>query len=272
MNDTDNGAIVDTDRDELRDRIEVMRQRFYRLARSADPHATRPGLAWTVQQVVAHVLCVALRYRSFIETGDFRRAKNPRELDRLNQDEMEAQMAPISELVDQLEALEPMMDAWFDGLRDDFAGEFHCGAIISGPVVQINWLGELILHGDDIARSIGAPWDISERDMLLYLREAAEVAPVYARADMDPRTDICIALQVPDARPYVVRVRDGAVEMRARRPGDRPDAVVKVPAATLAAMLLDRIGPVTAVRRGLRIVGGRRPWKAMKLQSCIESA
>jgi hypothetical protein len=40
----------------------------------------------------------------------------------------------------------------------------------------------------------------------------------------------------------------------------------------MAAMLLNRIGPVTGVTRGLRIVGGRRLWKAMKLQSCIESA
>ncbi len=105
--------------------------------------------------------------------------------------------------------------------------------------------------------------------MLLYLREAAEVAPVYARSDMDPRTDICVALQVPDALPYVLRVHGGAIEMRARRPDDRPDAVMKAPASTLVAMLINRIGPVTAVRRGLRIVGGRRPWKAMKLQSCI---
>lgn len=272
MSDTDYGAIVDTNRDELRGRIEDMRQRFYRLARSADPQATRPGMDWTVQQVVAHVLCVGQRYTSLIETGDFRRARNPRELDQVNQEEMEAQMAPIPDLVDRLEALEPVMDAWFDGRPDDFSGEFHCGAMISGLVAQINWLGELVFHGDDIARSVGVPWDISERDMLLYLLEAAEVAPVYARADMDPRTDICVALQVPGARPYVLRVHQGTIEMRARRSDDRPDAVMKAPASTLTAMLLNRIGPVTAVRHGLRIVGGRRPWRAMKLQSCIESA
>ena len=92
MNDTENFAIVETDRDELRDRIEDMRRRFYRLARSADPQATRPGLDWTVQQVVAHVLCVAQRYQSLIETGDFRRAREPSELDQINQEEMEAQM------------------------------------------------------------------------------------------------------------------------------------------------------------------------------------
>ncbi len=89
------------------------------------------------------------------------------------------------------------MDAWFDGLPDDFSGEFHCGAMISGSVVQINWLAELVLHGDDIARSVGVPWEISERDMLLWFLEAAEVAPAYVRADIDPATEICVALQIP---------------------------------------------------------------------------
>jgi len=35
-------------------------------------------------------------------------------------------------------------------------------------------------------------------------------------------------------------------------------------------MLLNRIGPFTAARQGLRIVGGRRPWKVMKLMSCFQ--
>jgi hypothetical protein len=272
MSDTGYLAIVDTDREELRGRIDDVRKRFYRLALSAEPTATRPGLDWTVQEVVAHVLAVALRYRSFIETGDFRRARTPRDLDRLNQEEMEALLAPIPDLVAALKDLEPMMDAWFDDMPVDFTGEFHCGATVSGLVAQINWLGELVFHGDDIARSIGAPWQVAERDMLLYLLEAVEVAPAYARTDMNPATEICVAFEVPDARPYVMHVHDRAIEMRPRRPVDRPDAVVKVPASTLVPMLLNRIGPVGAVRRGLRIVGGRRPWKALRLQSCIETA
>jgi Mycothiol maleylpyruvate isomerase N-terminal domain len=269
MTDTGFLAIVDTDREELRGRIEDMRQRFYRLARSADPHARRPGLDWNVQQVVAHVLSVAQRYRSFAETSDFRRATDFRDLDQINQEELEAVMAPIPVLVEQLEALAPGMDAFFDSLTDDFSGEFHFGVQISGIVVQINWLFELVLHGDDVARSIGVPWEISERDMLFLLREAAEVVPAYVRPGLSMETDICVALQVPDARPYVIHVHDGIAEMRLRRADERPDAVLKAPASTLVKMLLHRIGPFTAVRQGLRLTGGRRPWKAMKLMSCF---
>ena len=186
MNDTEYVAIVDTDRDELRDRIADMRQRFYRLARSADPHARRPGLDWTVQQVVAHVLCIAHRYQALAEGRDFHRASHPRELDQINQDELEAVMAPIPDLVDQLEALAPVMDAYFDDLTDDSTLEFHCGVMVSGIVWQINWLFELVLHGEDIARAVGTPWEIRERDMLLLLREVMELAPGYVRSEIVP--------------------------------------------------------------------------------------
>jgi hypothetical protein len=81
-----------------------------------------------------------------------------------------------------------------------------------------------------------------------------------------------VALQIPNARPYVAHVHDGIVEMRPRLPRDRPDAVLKAPASTVIRLILHRIGPFTAARQGLRIVGGRRPWKALKLQSCIEPA
>jgi hypothetical protein len=124
------------------------------------------------------VLCIAHRYQALAEGRDFHRAGHPRELDRINQEELQAVMAPIPELVDQIEAIAPVMDAYFDDLsNDDSSIEFHCGIMISGIVMQINWLFELVLHGEDIARAVGTPWEIRERDMLLLLREVMEVAP-----------------------------------------------------------------------------------------------
>ncbi len=144
--------------------------------------------------------------------------------------------------------------------------------MVSGIVWQVNWLFDLVLHGEDIARAVGAPWEIRERDMLLLLREVVEVAPAYVKAGISPTTDICVALQIPDSRPYMMHVHDGTLQIRPRGTGDRPDAVLKAPASTMVRLFLHRIGPFTGARQGLRIVGGRRPWKAMQLQSCIERA
>lgn len=272
MNDTEYVGLVDTGRDELRDRIGRARDRFDRLVRTADPHARVPGLDWTVQQVVAHVLAVAHRYQAVAEGRDFRRATYARELDEINRTELDALMAPMREIADRLNDLAPVMDALFETASSDRVYELHCSAWADGITAQTNWLGELILHGRDVARAIGAPWKIDERDMLLVARGLMQFGEGsgYLRAGLPAGTDVCVALKVPGARPYVIHIHDGLAEMRERRPADRPDAVLRMPASTLCDMMYQRIGPVTAARRGLMIVGGRRPWKALKLQSCLE--
>src|SRR6516162_5517435 len=254
MNDTEYVALVDTTRDELRERIGRARDRFDRLIRTADPHARVPGLDWTVHQVVAHMLSVAHRYQAVAEGRDFRRATYPRELDEINRTELDALMAPIPELADRLNGLASVMDALFDTASNDRVYEVHCGALADGIAAQTNWLGELILHGRDVARA---------------LMQFAE-GPGYLRAGLPPGTDVCAAFKLPGARSYLIHIHDGAIELRELRSTDRPDAILRAPASTLCDMMYQRIGPVTAARRGLMIVGGRRPWKALKLQSYLE--
>ncbi|GAA4291347.1 hypothetical protein [Mycobacterium paraffinicum] len=181
-------------------------------------------------------------------------------------------MAPVTEIADELNGLAPTMDAFFDTCSNDRVYELHCGAFADGITAQTNWLGELILHGRDVARAIKAPWEIQERDMLLIARGLMQFAdgPGYLRTGLSAGTDVCVAVKVPGARPYVIHIHDGVIEIRARRPADRPDAVLQAPASTLCDMMYQRIGPVTAARRGLMIVGGRRPWKALRLQSYLE--
>jgi uncharacterized damage-inducible protein DinB len=272
MNRTENIPLADTSREELSERIGQARERFYGLIRTADPLARPRGSAWTVQQYVAHVLSVALHYRDIIHGREYLRAATTAEVHLHNQAEMEALVAPVPELADQIQAVEKEMDGYFDAHTDDQRVlPFHGGVMVSGITGQTNWLGELVMHGHDIARAVKSPYRIDERDMLLVARGMMDYGHGFLRADVSPDTDVCVALKVPDARPYVIHVHDGIAEFRLRRPADRPDAVLRTPASTLTEMLYERIGPFTAVRRGLFIVGGRRPWTALKLQSFFAS-
>ncbi len=168
MNDTEFIALVDTDRDELRERIAEVRQRFYRLARSADPHARRRGLDWSVHQVTAHVLCVARRYQAAIEGRLSPRPRPPRPgSDQPGRDA--GGHGPDRCVARGTRVARADEDAFFDGLPAEILIELHCGAMISGITLQINWLFDLVLHGEDIARAVGAAWEIRERDMLLML-------------------------------------------------------------------------------------------------------
>ncbi len=273
MNATEYVALVDTSRDELRERIALARERFDRIVRTADPLARPPGHDWTVQQIVAHVLTLAHRYRQFARGLDYRHAGSARGIAALNQSELEAVMAPVPELADQLQALAPEVDDFFDANSDDRQTiPFHGFGLMSGNTAQTNWLGELLLHGQDVARAVKVPWDLPERDMALILRGAREMVPIYLRPGVAANVDICVAFQVPEAHPYLIHIHDRTAEMRERRPNDRPDAVLRLPASTMTQLLYQRIGQLAALRRGLRLVGGRRPWVALKLMTHFERA
>jgi hypothetical protein len=215
---------------------------------------------------------LACRYLRYV-AGDYRLAGEPREVCVLNQTELDAAMAPIPELIERLQGLAPRLDQLFDTVADEGRVlAFHCGAVVDGITWQTNWLAELLLHGHDVARAVKAPWAIAERDMLLIARGLMQIGPAYLRTTIAPRTDLSTAILIPQARPYLIHIHDGVGEFRGCRPDDRPDAILRLSASTLTQLLYQRIGPFTAARKGLRVVGGRRPWLALKLQSCFESA
>lgn len=263
-------GLVDTDRDELRERIDVAQDRFDQLIRTVSPHDRPPGMAWTVGQVGAHMVNIVDRYSSIARTGAFRTADQSGIPD-LNDAELQSVTGTLPEIADRIRELEPEMSNYFDTVSGH--GQvlpFHGGVAIDGITVQTNWLGELLLHGEDIARAAGRPWEVTERDMLLVARGLMQIAPGFVRPGSCPGDGIRTIFLVPGARPYLIHLHDGTVVARVRRPDDRADAVLRVPASTFTRMLYQRIGPLAAARRGLLIVGGRRPWRALKVQSCIE--
>lgn len=266
MDDPRDLALLDTSRDELRRRISAALQQFDHLIRTADPKARPRGSDWTVQQITAHVLTVGHRYRDMGRTGNYHRGNTPGEVIAINQADIEAALAPIPELADQLRMLQPEIDRFFDATTDDGRiHRFHCDAFVDGITLQTNWLGEVLLHGSDIARTVKAPWEFPERDWALVLRGGMQIGPAYIRADLPADTHAVVAFTTAGARPYLAEVQGNTAEFRAVQPDDRPDAVLRAPASTLNELFYQRIGPITAARRGLRIVGGRRPWVAMKL-------
>ena len=270
MSNTGYIGLVDTDRTELRERIAVARRRFDGLVRHADPNARVPRSEWTVQQTVAHMLTEADRFVAIARGGDYRRARHPREVDVINQEELETVMAPIPALADQMQSLAPEMDGYFDALTDR-AGTFPLHhAMADAVTAQTIWLAELLFHGHDVAKAVKARWKLPERDMALVLRGALQIGDAWLRRDIGTATDMSVTFEIPGARPYLIRIHGGHADIRERRAEDRPDAVLKGPASVFTQLLYQRTGPLGATLRGLRIVGGRRPWLALRLQSCFE--
>ncbi|GAB3863777.1 hypothetical protein GCM10028801_31980 [Nocardioides maradonensis] len=268
---TDAILMTDTDIDELDAAIASARRDFVALARSADPEA-RVSDAWSVRDVVAHVLTVAQRYTSLAATGAYERAASPRDLDRINN----AEIAALADLAytEILTRLEDSATEISDFLRRA-TGQgrifpFHAGELIDATAGAANWIGELRIHGHDIAKAVGAPWTIPERDALLILAGIQQIIPGYVHQQRSAGKDVMVEIRLSGARPWITHVVDRCAVSRPRAADDRPHAVITAPASTLLLSLYGRYGNLAAARRGLRVVGGRRPWRALSFPRLFE--
>ena len=271
MNSTGYIGLVDTDRTELRERIAVARRRFDASGAPAAPDARVPRSEWTVQQTVAHVLTVAHRYRSGRSgrrlpprrssagggrdqprgargghgTGirTCRSVAGPRTgngclLRRARRSRRDVSLPPHDRRLG-------------DG-ADELAGRtaISMGTTLPGPSRRAGNFPNAIWRS-----CCGACFSSP--------RHGCVAIPA-------PPRDMCVTLEIHGARPYLIRIHGGRAEIRERRAEDRPDAVLKGPASVFTQLLYQRTGPLVATLRGLRIVGGRRPWLALRLQSCFE--
>lgn len=265
-------GMTDTTADELGSAIDVARADFIRLCRRADPTAPVLDGHWNVLEMTAHVATVSRRYVGVAEGSGYRRAESPRDVDRINDDEVAANHdRSLEELLQQLEADAPTVRSLVEAM--EASGRrvlFHGGASVDAIGAAASWLGELRIHGWDIAQAGGERWPLPERDMLMVLSGIQQLAPGYLDPARAAGRNLMVEARIPTARPWVTHVHDGVVESRPRRRGDRPHAVLRVPASVFALSFYRRIGPLPAAWAGLRIVGGSRPWRAVSLLSMFE--
>jgi uncharacterized protein (TIGR03083 family) len=132
-------------------------------ADAAQPVAATPG--WNAADVAAHVLTVHRR-----ALGDRRRSATPEETRGLNQlclDETpEREPAVLAEL------LERDGPACVDVLRSlpvDLSFRFHGGTRTTVVPVTGVILGEVLVHGYDIATAVGRDWDLTDDEAELIL-------------------------------------------------------------------------------------------------------
>jgi len=257
---------VATDARELWSRIETAADRFFELARAVPPDLQLKGSAWTTRDVVGHLLTVIRRYTHGATLGE-----TPRDVDRINDEELAALgSVACAELLDQLERELKLTREFFapDGLDLHMRVSFHGGAQIDFAAALSNIIGELLIHGLDVARAAGRPWPLDERDALLILNGVVQILPAYAVRDTD--RSLRVRLSVPGARPWLLSFDRGQLTSAPANSDDTADVVVRVPASTLALTVYSRLSTPAALRGGLRVVGGRRPWRIVRLPRLVE--
>ncbi len=262
---------VTTDAHELWRRIDAAQERFVSLVRSVGPGVAGAGTTWSSRDVVAHILTVAERYTNRDVTSTDGLGATPREVDVINDRELRAlDGVGFEELLTRLEAQ-------MGRVRSAFAPEqldlhvrfpFHGGVTVDAAGGMSNIVGEFLIHGYDLANAAGRPWPIAARDALLIINGVVQLLPAYAEPTAAGSLDLMWRL--PGASDWVLAFDNGKADSRPPDAGERADAILSAPPETLLLFLYQRIGQVAAIRRGLRVVGGRRPWRITRLQKFLQ--
>lgn len=262
---------IATEGEELWRRIDAAQERFISLVRSVGPDVVGAGTTWTSRDVVAHILTVARRYtnRDIMSTDGL--GATPREVDLINDRELReldgVQMGDlIPELVSQMKRVRVAFAPEQLDLHQRFP--FHGNTTIDAAGGMANFIGEFMVHGHDLARGAGRPWRIDSRDALLVINAIMQLTSAYAEPTATGTLDL--QFRVPGAANWMLAFDNGKIDSRPADVGEPADVVLTSPPETLLLFFYQRLGQVGAVRHGLRVAGGRRPWRIAKLQKFLQ--
>ena len=248
--------------------IDRVADRLIAMMATADPALPVPATPqWTVAELFAHVATVAPRYSQgarregewVASAGDLGEL-NARQLAALPKTDVATVSASLRASLAELAAL----ITGYGDTQPVFT--FHGGQRIGADVALGVLLGELVVHGHDIAGALHRPWPIEPADVELIVQG---VSPVLA-GWLDP------ARSRGHTGRYEVRLRgqgvhrfafaDGRLRMDPPDPL-RPDVVISADPATFLLVTYKRTSQWPGIATGRLVAWGRRPWLALTFAS-----
>jgi uncharacterized protein (TIGR03083 family) len=259
----------------VRESLRTTCERFAALVSSVPDARARVTAKWSVADIAVHVMTIA-----WVDTTLLQAAVAP-----FPMPDVLEQVAATA--VDEVHGLNDRVMAHFpdrDASRAIALLREHIGLILADsenrdPAETFSWLGgsrlslagmlahmvnELLIHGNDIAKSVGLPWTMAPQDAalffdLFYVGLARGNFGNLLDGNRRPlRRRIAVELRSPYTTPVTFVVRDG--RLTAEPPGPPADATVRFDPATLNMMLFGRVSKVRAIASRKLVIGGPRPW------------
>ena len=241
-------------------------RRYAELARSAaDGAEPLPRSAWTVRESVAHVATVAPRYAKF-PYGTQRLAETPADLPALNGEEIEALgERPVGELLvllqDAVEAVIGQVEAYREQPPEY---RFHGGGLVSADVALGILLGELVVHGWDLARGLHRRWPVTRQQASLIWSGVEPILPGWVEPASAGGHQAAYQVHLGDGRRHVLCFTDGTLTTRLPS-GRHTDCHIGGSPEAILLILYRRLSPWRAALTGRVAAWGRRPWLAFSL-------
>lgn len=242
------------------------------LALVRDPEARAGGLDWTIAETTAHVLSDFEKYCSFV-TGErdatafvaaHADATTPQQRNSIGNaaylDEHGDRDIPW--LTTQLgKAVERFLDVSAP-MAPDETRMTETGLAMTSSMLTATLLGEVLVHGFDIAKGARVSWTIPPGEALHVVTGVVTMLPAY----LDPRAaaglDVAYELRFRGGPRYRIAIADGALEVAA--PGGRVDCWISADPVAFLLVGYGRFGQWGQALRGRIFAGGRKPWLGLR--------
>jgi uncharacterized protein (TIGR03083 family) len=245
--------------------LEVVGRRLIGLlAAVPDPQAPTHRLAWTLGETSLHIAGGPARYADF--AGGRARPEPAIDLSPVNLQRMAAdpERAP-SVLARRLAANTRRYLAETAELPATHPVPFFGGLTIELAAQSAILLGEFVVHGLDVARSIGRPWPIEAAHARLIVAAVTAVLPRYVDRAAAAGLTATYQVHLRGGPSFQARFDRGTATVGPSQPG-AADCRLTVDPVTFLLVAYWRRSQWPGILRGQLRAWGRRPWLGPRFQ------
>jgi uncharacterized protein (TIGR03083 family) len=241
------------------------------IAAIRDPAAPTRGLGWTLGETAAHLVANVRSHRAWLR-GEGKIDYGVPDLAEVNRRALDELEEPDPARLAEL--LRAENQAYVRAAGDQPPGAIvpaEVGPALSVEVMTCVYLGELLVHGFDLARTLGRPWPIARAEANLVIAGALSILPQFVDPAAARDASVCYELRLRGGPRVVLRVGDGTLGVEPGTPGVAVDCRISADPAAFLLVAYGRVGQWGPIVRGQLLAWGRRPWAALRLTSYMRN-
>jgi uncharacterized protein (TIGR03083 family) len=226
------------------------------LLQVADTSVRVPNLEWSVADLAAHLISLPDVYHRLDDLGEAFEA--PPDWDEFSRQAR----AHVTEVDPRVlgESLEQEARRFVEDLGPEPSATYMLyGLPTTVGNVAAGYLGELLVHGQDLGRLTGIKVGLDGRQAMAIARQYMTLAPAFVDATRARAAEGTYHVRLRGGTDYTYRVHDGTLTVVEGKPEHSDAHLVADP----TAFVLVSLGRISSIRAGLtgKVFGyGRRPW------------
>jgi uncharacterized protein (TIGR03083 family) len=237
---------------------------------AGEPGAPVPGLEWTVAETAVHVVNEFGDYAAYAQ-GRKKVAEGDRLVSPARRNAVanavQLRADPDRDLGSLADRLGGVVEEFLAVPARDERVLVSNGVHMTWPTMMSALLGELLVHGRDIARASGQPFRIERAEALHVIAGVMAMIPDYLDRERAAGVKASFELRLRGGPRYLISVADQRAVVSSE--GGRADCWISADPVAFLLVGFGRVGQWGQIARGGMLAGGRKPWLATKFGSLI---